>query len=44
MESDAIVKGFNCSLEMHGLIYKMFVADGDSNVYKYILDNDPYRE
>ena len=44
MESDAIVEGFKCSLEMHGLIYKMVVADGDSNVFKSIIDNDPYRD
>ncbi|KAL6418882.1 hypothetical protein ACFW04_011717 [Cataglyphis niger] len=29
MESDAIVEGFKCSLQMHGLIYKMVVTDGD---------------
>ena len=44
MESDAIVEGFLCSLEMHGLIYKMVIADGDSNVFKSIRDNDPYRD
>ena len=44
MESDAIVEGFLCSLEMHGLIYKMIFADGDSNVFKSIRDNDPYRD
>ena len=44
MESDAIVEGFKRSLEMHGLIYKIVVADGDSNVFKSIRDNDPYRD
>ena len=44
MKSDAIVEGFKCSLEMHGLIYKMVVADGNSNVFKSIRDNDPYRD
>ena len=44
MESDAIVEGFKTSMEMHGLIYKMVVADGDSNVFKSIRDNDPYRD
>ena len=44
MESDAIVEGFKCSMDMHGLIYKMVVADGDSNVFKSIRDNGPYRE
>ena len=44
MESDAIAEGFKCSLEMHGLIYKTVVADGDSSVYQAILDNRPYSE
>ncbi|KMQ82941.1 hypothetical protein RF55_21408, partial [Lasius niger] len=43
MESDAIAEGFKCSLEMHGLIYKTVIADGDSNVYQAIVDNR-YRE
>jgi len=44
MESDAIVEGFKCSLEMHGLIYKTIIADGDSSVYQSIKNNAPYRE
>ncbi|XP_046144009.1 uncharacterized protein LOC123988344 [Osmia bicornis bicornis] len=44
MESAAIVDGFKSSIEMHGLIYSILVADGDSSVYKKILDNDPYKE
>lgn len=44
MESDAIVEGFKCSLEMHRLIYKTVVADGDSSVYQAIVDNKPYLE
>nr|XP_034194696.1 uncharacterized protein LOC117610952 [Osmia lignaria]XP_034194697.1 uncharacterized protein LOC117610952 [Osmia lignaria] len=44
MESAAIVEGFKCSLEMHGLVYSILVADGDSSVYKKILDNDPYKD
>src|SRR5436190_20887241 len=32
MESDAIAEGFKCSLEMHGLIYKTVIAEGDSSV------------
>ncbi|XP_071652583.1 uncharacterized protein [Temnothorax longispinosus] len=44
MESDAIAEGFNSSLEVHGLIYRTLIADGDSNVYHCILKNDPYRE
>ncbi|XP_029173197.1 uncharacterized protein LOC114942073 [Nylanderia fulva] len=44
MESDAIAEGFNCSLEMHGLIFKTLVADGDSSVYQSIKNNNPYGE
>jgi len=44
MESDAIVEGFKCSIEMHGLIFKTVIADGDSSVYQSIIDNKPYRE
>ncbi|XP_076545845.1 uncharacterized protein LOC117609781 [Osmia lignaria lignaria] len=44
MESDAIAEGFNCSIQMHGLIYRTVVADGDSNVYHTIVNNRPYRE
>ena len=44
MESDAITEGFRTSIEMHGLIYRTLVADGDSNVYQSILNNNPYRE
>jgi len=41
MESDIIAEGFKCSIEMHGLIYKTVIADGDSSVYQSILDNRP---
>ncbi|KMQ85199.1 hypothetical protein RF55_16378 [Lasius niger] len=44
MESDVIAEGFKCSLEMHGLIFKTVIADGDSSVYQTILDNRPYCE
>ncbi|EZA47389.1 hypothetical protein X777_16362, partial [Ooceraea biroi] len=44
MERDAIVESFQSSLEMHGVIYKILIADGDSNVYQSIINNDPYRE
>jgi len=43
MESDAIVEGFKCSIDLHGLIYKTVIADGDSSVYKSILDTCPYK-
>ncbi|XP_036149752.1 uncharacterized protein LOC118647911 [Monomorium pharaonis] len=42
MKSDAIAEGFNCSLEMHNLIYKTVIADGDSSLFQTILDNAPY--
>ncbi|EZA49093.1 hypothetical protein X777_12633 [Ooceraea biroi] len=44
MESDAIVEGFKSNLEMHGLIYKTLVADGDSSVYNSIRHNAPYHD
>ncbi|XP_076545509.1 uncharacterized protein LOC117611402 isoform X1 [Osmia lignaria lignaria] len=42
MESDAIVEGFKTSVEKHRLIYSTLIADGDSSVYKKIIDADPY--
>ncbi|EFN66856.1 hypothetical protein EAG_05267, partial [Camponotus floridanus] len=42
MESDAIAEGFKSSLEMHGIIYRTVIADGDSSVYQAILDSKPY--
>ena len=42
MESDIIAEGFAKSMEMHGLIYNKLIADGDSNIYKKILDCRPY--
>jgi len=42
MESDIIVEGFKNSLKTHGVVYKFLVADGDSNVYKKILESAPY--
>lgn len=42
MESDAIVEGFKRSIEMHGLIYSVLIADGDSSVHKKIIDSNPY--
>ncbi|XP_067207257.1 uncharacterized protein [Linepithema humile] len=44
MESDAIVEGFKSSLEMHGLMYRTVIADGDSSVYQSIQNNAPYCE
>lgn len=44
METDAILFEFKTSMKSYGMIYKTLIADGDSNVYKSILDHDPYRE
>lgn len=42
MESSIIVEGFKNSISMHGLVFKYLVADGDSSVYKKILESRPY--
>jgi hypothetical protein len=42
MESDAILEGFKCSVEVHGLVYKHLIADGDSSVFQKIKDCHPY--
>jgi hypothetical protein len=42
MEPAAIVEGFMCSVDMHGVKYKKIVADGDSSVYQRILEVRPY--
>ncbi|XP_070515096.1 uncharacterized protein [Cardiocondyla obscurior] len=42
MESDIILEGFRNSIEMHGLIYSMYIGDGDSNVLKKLRDFPPY--
>ncbi|GBN00759.1 hypothetical protein AVEN_220264-1 [Araneus ventricosus] len=42
MEADIIVDGFTKRVEMHGVKYARFIGDGDSNVYKKILDSMPY--
>lgn len=44
MESEILVEGFKSSIEMHGLIYKTVISDGDSNVFKSIIDNNVYKE
>ncbi|XP_076656358.1 uncharacterized protein LOC143361003 [Halictus rubicundus] len=43
MESDAIADGFETSIKKRGLVYATLIADGDSSVYKKILDCDPYK-
>lgn len=42
METDCILKGFQKSIEIHGLIYKTYIGDGDSSTYKALLENDVY--
>lgn len=44
MESDILVEGFSKSLQLYGLKYQTFVADGDSSVHKRINDSYPYKE
>lgn len=43
-ESATICEGFMQSMDLHGLIYKRMVADGDSSSYKKILDSNPYKD
>lgn len=42
MEADIIVEGFCNSIRMYGVKYVRMIGDGDSNVYKKILDARPY--
>lgn len=44
MEASIIVEGFKMSEEMYGVRYAKFIGDGDSNVYKQILEQRPYKE
>ena len=44
METDIILEGFKCSVETHGLIYDTIITDGDSSVYKGLVDNNVYLE
>lgn len=43
MEASIIVEGFKESEQVHGIRYHKCIADGDSNVYKRILDSHPYK-
>lgn len=43
MEASIIVEGFKESEQVRGIRYHKFIADGDSNVYKRILDSRPYK-
>jgi len=42
MESSVIVEGFTKSIEMHNLVYKVMIADGDSNTTKALIEARPY--
>lgn len=42
MEAATIVEGFLVSEEMYGAKYGKLIADGDSSVYKRILEVNPY--
>lgn len=42
MEADIIVEGFCSSVEMHGVRFKEFIADGDSSVHSEIRKRVPY--
>ncbi|CAL1295640.1 unnamed protein product, partial [Larinioides sclopetarius] len=44
MEASIIQEGFLNSVSMYGVKYAKLIADGDSNVYKAILDSRPYNE
>lgn len=42
MESAAIVEGFLRSEELYGIRYHKIIADGDSSVYRSVLEANPY--
>ncbi|GFU23606.1 yqaJ domain-containing protein [Nephila pilipes] len=44
MEANIIQEGFQNSVAMYGVKYAKVIGDGDSNVYKTILDSRPYDE
>lgn len=43
MEAAIIVEGFKQSEPMYGIRYQKLIADGDSSVYKKILEAKPYK-
>ncbi|XP_060875891.1 uncharacterized protein LOC132949126 [Metopolophium dirhodum] len=43
MEAAVIVEGFKQSEPMYGIRYQKLIADGDSSVYKKILEARPYK-
>lgn len=42
MEADIIVEGFQKSIELYGVVYKRFVADGDSSVFSKLTEAKVY--
>jgi hypothetical protein len=42
MEASIISEGFAASIEMHGIVYKVYCGDGDSSVKKALVVNQPY--
>lgn len=44
MEVGIIAKGFQKSMEMYGAKYAKMISDGDSDVYKLVLDSRPYND
>ncbi|XP_063222664.1 uncharacterized protein LOC134531069 [Bacillus rossius redtenbacheri] len=42
MERDIICEGFNCSIEMHGIMYKHYIGDGDAAVMSAIQQTCNY--
>lgn len=43
MEASIVVEGFKQSDATYGIRYHRLIADGDSSVYKKILDARPYK-
>ncbi|XP_039296223.1 uncharacterized protein LOC111043599 isoform X2 [Nilaparvata lugens] len=43
MEAALIAEGFSSSEKMYGVRYNRLIADGDSSVYKTLLDRRPYK-
>lgn len=44
MEASIIVEGFKTSEALYGVRYAKFIGDGDSNIYKKILEQRPYKD
>lgn len=42
METDIIAEGFKSSVNQYGLKYTKMVGDGDSSVYRKLLEIKPY--